>query len=100
MPAPDRTESPREGEVDRGDAGIDGWFGAEGTIVGDGRRWDQVRFNAFPSAAAFRAVVTHPARLEAQQNHGEESIADTCTMMVRPVINRLAESVTGGGADA
>ena len=28
---------------------IAGWFAAEGTIVGDGRTWDQVRFNAFPS---------------------------------------------------
>lgn len=100
MPAPDGTESPSDGEVDRVDAGIDGWFGAEGTIVGDRRRWDQVRFNAFPSAAAFMAVVTDPARPDAQQNHREEAIADTCTMMVRPVINRLAESVTGGGADA
>lgn len=100
MTAPDRTESPRDGQVDRGDAGIDGWFGAEGTIVGDGRRWDQVRFDALPSAAAFMAVVTDPARLEAQQNHCEEAITDTCTMMVRPMFNRLAESVAGRAPDA
>jgi len=80
-------------------ARVDGWFAAEGTIVGDGRRWDQVRFNAFPSAAAFSAVVTDPARLEAQRNHREQAIADTYTVMVRPVVNRLAESVTAGAAD-
>ena len=28
---------------------INGWFAVEGTIVGDGRTWDQVRFNEFPS---------------------------------------------------
>ena len=28
---------------------IGAWFDVEGTIVGDGRGWDQVRFNVFPS---------------------------------------------------
>ncbi|OWY58705.1 hypothetical protein B7486_78535, partial [cyanobacterium TDX16] len=35
---------------------IGGWFKAEGTIVGDGRPWHQVRFNTFPSREAFLAV--------------------------------------------
>ena len=48
-------------------ARISGWFGVEGTIIGDGRSWDQARFNAFPSKAAFMAVVTDPARLTAQR---------------------------------
>jgi hypothetical protein len=72
---------------------IDGWFGVEGTIVGDGRTWDQVRFNAFPSKAAFMAVVADPARLEAQKAYREPAIADTYAMILRPMINRLAESV-------
>lgn len=70
---------------------IDGWFGVEGTIVGDGRSWDQVRFNAFPSKRAFMAVLTDPARVEAQKLHREKAIADSYTMLVRPVINRLRE---------
>ncbi|MEO1061817.1 MAG: hypothetical protein AAFZ07_10390 [Actinomycetota bacterium] len=74
-------------------ARVDGWFGVEGTIVGDGRTWDQVRFNAFPSRAAFLAVVADPARLEAQRAHRETAIADTYTLVTRPMINRLAESV-------
>ena len=78
---------------------VDGWFRAEGTIVGDGRSWDQVRFNAFPSASAFMAVATDPTRLEAQHNHRERAIADTYALMVRPAINRLAESMTGGTDD-
>ena len=71
---------------------INGWFGVEGTILGDGRSWDQVRFNEFPSKAAFMAVVTDPARLEAQKGHREVAIADTYTMILRPTINHIAES--------
>ena len=69
------------------------WFNAEGTIVGDGRSWDQVRFNAFPSKAAFMAVVFDPARLEAHHNHREVAIADTYTMILRPSIDRLERSL-------
>ena len=71
---------------------ISGWFGVEGTIIGDGRSWDQVRFNAFPSKAAFMAVATDPGRLAAQREHRETAIADTYTMILRPTIDRLAES--------
>ncbi len=72
---------------------IDGWFAVEGTILGDGRQWDQMRFNEFPSKAAFMAVATDPARLEAQKGHREVAIADAYTMILRPTINRLAESL-------
>ena len=70
-----------------------GWFSVEGTIVGDGRVWHQARFNAFPSKRAFLAVVTDPERRVAQKDHREKAIADTYTMIVRPTIDRLAESV-------
>lgn len=72
---------------------IFGWFAAEGTLVGDGRTWDQARFNAFPSRAAFMAVATDPDRLKAQKEHREVAIADTFTMILRPVIDRLRESI-------
>jgi hypothetical protein len=71
---------------------IDGWFSVEGTIVGDGRQWSQVRFNAFPSKRAFMAVATDPERLRAQRAHRETALEDTYTMILRPTINRLAES--------
>ena len=74
-------------------ARISGWFGVEGTIIGDGRRWDQVRFNLFPSRAAFMAVVADPSRLEAQRAHREVSIADTYTLLVRPAVDSLAASI-------
>lgn len=74
---------------------VHGWFRCEGTIVGDGRTWDEIRFNAFPSSAAFYAIARDPRRLEAQRNHREVAIADTYTVMVRPALDRLAESVSG-----
>ena len=72
---------------------INGWFAVEGTIIGDGRAWHQVRFNEFPSKAAFMAVVTDPARLDAQKDHREVAIADTYTMIVRAQLNTLAASI-------
>jgi hypothetical protein len=68
---------------------IAGWMGVDGTIIGDGRQWDEVRFNAFPSKAAFMAVALDPARLEAQTAHREPAIADTYTMILRPVVDEL-----------
>lgn len=70
---------------------VAGWFDVEGTIVGDGRSWDQVRFNRFPSKAAFMAVVSDPARLEAQRTHRAPAMADTYTMILRPTVDRLGE---------
>jgi len=73
-------------------ARICSWLNVEGTIVGDGRNWDQVRFNVFPSKEAFLAVALDPERLAAHADHREPAIADTYTVMLRPMINRLAES--------
>jgi hypothetical protein len=69
---------------------IAGWFAVEGTIVGDGRAWHEVRFNLFPSKAAFLAVVQDPDRLDAQRRHREPAIADTFAMIVRPTLDRLS----------
>jgi hypothetical protein len=73
---------------------VAGWFSVEGTIVGDGRAWHQVRFNSFPSKRAFMAVATDPARLQAQRDYREKAIAGTYTMIVRPAIDLLAESIS------
>ena len=72
---------------------VSGWFTVEGTIIGDGREWHQVRFNQFPSKAAFKAVVADPTRLKAQHDHRETAIADTYTMVVRPKVDQLRESI-------
>jgi uncharacterized protein (DUF1330 family) len=69
--------------------GIAQWFQAEGTILGDGRTWDQVRFNEFPSLREFMEVVNDPRRLEGQKEHREPAMADTYTLFCRPVIDEL-----------
>jgi hypothetical protein len=74
---------------------IAAWTEVEGTILGDGREWDQIRFNVFPSRAAFMAVALDPDRLEAQKAHRETAIADTYTLITRPSIDRLFTSITG-----
>ena len=71
------------------------WTQVEGTILGDGREWDQIRFNVFPSREAFMKVVFDPERLEAQKAHRETAIADTYTLITRPSIDRLYASITG-----
>lgn len=71
------------------------WTRVEGTILGDGRQWDQVRFNVFPSREAFMKVVFDPERLAAQAAHRETAIADTYTLITRPTIDRLYESIQG-----
>lgn len=68
---------------------IGGWFKAEATLVHDGRPWHQVRFNTFPSRAAFLAVALDPDRLAAQAQHREKALADTYTLVVRPTFDRL-----------
>ncbi len=70
---------------------VNGWFAVEGTFVGDGRPWHQIRFNEFPSRAAFMAMYNDPARLEAQATHRTNAIADTYTLLVRANANRLSE---------
>jgi hypothetical protein len=62
------------------------WFAVTETPVGDGRTWHQARFNAFPSKAAFMAVVFDPDRIDAQKAHREVAIADTYTMILRPTV--------------
>lgn len=74
---------------------ISAWFDIEGTLIGDGRQWDQARFNWFPSRAAFMAVALDPERLSAQHEHREPAIADTYTMILRPILDRLSASVAG-----
>ena len=75
---------------------IDGWFSAEGTIVGDGRSWHEVRFNTFPSRRAFLAVAIDQDRPEAHSEHRDTAIADSYALGVRARINTLAASLGNG----
>jgi uncharacterized protein (DUF1330 family) len=62
-------------------------FTVEGTIMGDGREWDEVRFIAYPSLRSFMAVVNDPERQAVQGEHRNTAIADTYTVVVRPQID-------------
>ena len=62
-------------------------------------QWDQIRFNVFPSREAFMEVVLDPERLAAQAAHRETAIADTYTLITRP-IDRSALRVDHGRARA
>ena len=73
---------------------VSAWFEIEGTIVGDGRKWDQARFNIFPSKRAFEEVAHDPGRQEAQRLHRDTAIAETYALLLRPTIDGLAASIT------
>ena len=76
------------GPATRIGGGAAAWFNVEGTIMGDGRSWDEVRFNAFPSLKSFtEEVVNDPDRMKAASEHRERAIADTYTIIVRPTID-------------
>lgn len=61
----------------------------EGTVLGDGRQWDEVRFNRFPSHAVFDQLRSNPTH-QAGQPVRQGALEDTYTMMLIPTIDRLA----------
>ncbi len=67
------------------------FFRVEGTVVGDGRTWDEVRFNRFPSHAVFDALRANETHRSGQQTR-TAALQDTYTMMLLPIIDRLSES--------
>lgn len=62
----------------------------EGVLVGDGREWEEVRLNSFPSHAAFDAL-TEDASWQAQQADRAAALADTYALITLPLINSTAE---------
>jgi len=59
------------------------WFHVEGTIMGDGREWDEVRFSTFPSMQDYTARVGNTSALM----RDGRAIADSYTLVVRPSID-------------
>jgi hypothetical protein len=62
----------------------------EGVLVGDGRAWDEVRFNRFPSHAAFRALTADPS-WQAQQSARAAALADTYALITLPIVDTIGE---------
>ena len=61
------------------------WFAPEGTIMGDGRSWDAVRFTGFGSVDIAVAAANDMQR----SARAEASVLDAYAMVVRPSINRF-----------
>lgn len=64
------------------------WFRIEGVFIGDGRPWDEVRINHFPSHATLEKHLASELRAEAER-HRTAALEDTYTIQARPLINRL-----------
>ena len=70
------------------------WFDIEGTLIGDGRSWDQLRVVTFPSRDSFISTVFDENRLKSHARR-VAATADSIHMILRPIFNRLDESIRG-----
>jgi len=61
----------------------------EGELVGDGRVWDEVRLNNFPSRAAFAELVRVESLTAAGYEHRQAALADTYAMLASPIVNEV-----------
>jgi hypothetical protein len=57
-------------------------FGVEGVIVGDGRRWDRVRFD-----------VVHDEDALATSGVTEEGVEETIAMTLKPILDSLTDTI-------
>ena len=64
------------------------WFKIEGVMIGDGRLWDEMRINHFPSHATLEKHLSSRVRAKGQ-HHRRAAIKDTYSMQTIPVINTL-----------
>ena len=58
-------------------------------LIGDGRTWDEVRINNFPSRAAFQQLVTRESLDAAGYEDREAALADTCALLAAPLVNQV-----------
>jgi hypothetical protein len=70
-----------------------GTWPVEGTIIGDDRRWSEVRWDAYPSRAAFDAVAYDPERLAAVATSEPSEGRDEYVLVVRPFIDTITKSL-------
>lgn len=64
-------------------------FEVEGVLIGDGRPWEEVRLNRFPSHAAFRALTADPT-WAAHQPGRAAALRDTYALITLPLVDSLA----------
>jgi hypothetical protein len=61
----------------------------EAELIGDGRVWDEVRINNFPSRAAFQQLVTRESLDAAGYEDREAALADTYALLAAPLVNQV-----------
>ena len=62
----------------------------EGVLIGDGRKWDEVRLNHFPSHGAFAALTGNPD-WQSHQPDRARSLADSYSLITLPVVDSIAQ---------
>jgi hypothetical protein len=62
----------------------------EAVLVGDGRGWDEVRLNRFPSHAAFRTLTADPDWMSHQPDRAA-GLADAYALITLPIIDTIAQ---------
>lgn len=65
------------------------WFDIEGVLIGDGREWEELRINRFPSHATFGALTSDPTWAEGT-HHRTAGIEDTYSLQTLPLLNTFA----------
>lgn len=60
----------------------------EAELIGDGRLWDEVRINNFPSRAAFEQLTTKESLDQAGYENRVAGLADTYALRVAPLLNK------------
>lgn len=60
----------------------------EAELIGDGREWEEVRINNFPSRAAFAELVRAESLQAAGYEHRQAALADTYAVLAAPIVNQ------------
>jgi hypothetical protein len=61
----------------------------EAELIGDGRVWDEVRINNFPSRAAFAELTTRESLDAAGYENRVAGLADTYALLAAPIVNQV-----------
>jgi hypothetical protein len=61
----------------------------EGELVGDGRPWEEIRINNFPSRATFAQVTSEESLDQAGIEHRQAGLADTYAVIAAPALNEV-----------
>lgn len=62
----------------------------EAALIGDGRSWDEVRLNHFPSHGAFTALSAN-ADWQSHQSERAGSLADTYALIALPIVDSIGK---------